>query len=234
MKIAKVSYAMVACLSLATASVGLAEEKEKQQSTAKEGQEEKVTAMDKAWAQMTAMSDMAEIKLSKAAQEKATSEEVKQFAAKMIEDHTKSSQELKQIASQCKIDLKVEVPEAKKDMLQEITQKSGAEFDQAYMEHQLAAHRMAVAHFQNGAELLKNQELQRFAQKTLPVIQGHLTMLQKQSGHTTQSHQPGQPGAATVGSRPGAGQATQPGQPQQPIQRPQQPQGGQVGTPTQE
>jgi putative membrane protein len=231
MKLGKVSYAMIACLSLTAAGVGAAEEKEKSQSSTQQSQEGKVSAMDKAWAKMSAAADMAEIRLSKVAQEKGTSEQVKQHAAKMIEDHTKSSQELKQIASQHKIDLKVEIPEEKKEAIQEITQKSGAEFDQAYMDHQLAAHRMAVAHYQNGAELLKNQELQSFAQKTLPIIQGHLSMLQKQSGHTTQSQQQGQPGAATAGSRPG--QATQPGQ-QQPGQRQQQPQSGQVGTPTQQ
>ena len=230
MKLAKVSYAMVACLSLAVASVGLAEEKEKEQSSAKEGQEQKLSSMDKAWAKMSAAADMAEIRLSKAAQEKASSEQVKQFAAKMVEEHTKSSQELKQIASKLDIDLKEELPEEKKHLLQEITKKSGAEFDQAYMDHQLAAHRILAAHYQNGVDLLKDQELRSFAQKTLPIVQRHLSMLEKEGARTTQSQQPGQPGAATAGSRPGAGQATQPGQPQQPVQPPQQPPGGQVGT----
>ena len=41
---------------------------------------------------------IAEVKLSKLAMDKGESTEVKQFARKMVEDHTKAGMELKQIA----------------------------------------------------------------------------------------------------------------------------------------
>lgn len=224
MKLAKVSYAMVACLSLATASVSFAQESEKeeqssQQKSSEQSKEGKLSAMDKAWVQMAALADKAEIQLSKAAEEKASNDRVKQFAKMMVDEHTKSSQELQKIAKEKNIDLKDELPQEKQRLLKEITSKSGEEFDQAYMDHQLAGHRMAVAHYQNGADLLKDQELQSFAQKTLPNIQKHLSMLEQQGTRsTTQRQQPAQPGSSTVGSQPQP--QTQPGQ--QPS--------GQVGT----
>lgn len=170
----------------------------------------KATKHDEAWAHITAVNDACEIKLAKAAQEKASSEQVKQHAAKMIQDHQKTTDELKQIAKSAKIDLDADIPQEKQKMIQEITSKSGEEFDKAYMEHEVAAHRMAAAHFQNGAEFNKHPELQAFAQKNLPVIQQHLAEVEK-GGHgshatgtqTTPSRTP-----ATAGSRPAQSDTT--------------------------
>ena len=105
--------------------------------------------MDEAWAQMTAMAKPRRSS-SQNSRGKCSSEQVKQRARHVMQDHEKSSQELKQIAQKADIELKTDLPEAKREMIQEITKKSGAEFDKAYMDHEVAAHRMAVAHFRMG------------------------------------------------------------------------------------
>ncbi len=142
----------------------------------------KVTAHDEAWAEMAAVNDMTEITLAKAAQEKATSEQLKQHAAKMIEDHSKTTAELKAWAKAKDVDLDAKLPEPKQKMIKEIMSKSGAEFDKAYLEHEIAGHRHAATHFRNGAEFNKDPDLQAWAQKTLPVIESHLAMVDK-GGH---------------------------------------------------
>ncbi len=176
--------------------------------SAQEKESGKPSKHDEAWAQMTAMSDAAELKLAKAAQEKGSSEAVKKHAQKMIQDHQKTTEELKQIAKTAKLDIKAEMPEAKKEMIEEITSKSGEEFDKAYMMHEVAAHRMAVAHFQNGAEFNKNPELKSFAEKNLPTLQQHLADVEK-GGHS--QHSTSTPGR---GSSPGTAGSTG-GQPAQ-------------------
>jgi putative membrane protein len=234
-----IKYTSVVALSLALSATSFAAEKDDETSPERSSKESsgKVSAHDKAWAQMTAMSDMAEIQLSKAAQEKATSEQLKQHAAKMVQDHQQTSEELKAWAKEADVDLKAEMPAAKKQMLQEITSKSGQEFDDAYTQHEIAAHRMAVAHFQNGSEFLKNQELQAFAQKTLPIIQGHLSDVDK-GGRQTTSTRPApanQPattasGATRSGDTPNAATTGQPGQGSRATGTQQPAQSGQVKT----
>lgn len=225
MKLVTFSRTIVTCVALAVASVGFAEEKEKKEE-GKKG-EQKISAMEEAWVKMSAMEDQAEIRLAKVAEEKASSEQVKQHAAQVLKDHTASSTELKELAKQKDIELKHEVPEAKKDLLKEITSKSGNDFDQAYMAFEVAAHRMAIAHFQNGADFLKDKELQAFAQKQLPILQRHLSDAEKESGRTTQTQHGQQPAAGTAGTRPSEQPQQQPGQ-VPPAQQQQPP--GQVKT----
>jgi putative membrane protein len=176
----------------------------------KKGGNDKVTAHDKAWAQMAAISDLTELTLAKAAQEKAQSEQVKQHAAKMIEDHTKTTAELKAWAKENDVDLEAKLPEHKQAMVKEITSKSGPEFDKAYLEHEIMGHRHAVTHFRNGSEFNKNPELKQFAAKTLPVIEGHLAMVDKGGDHSrhTTGAQPASGGSVNPAGQAGAGQGS--------------------------
>lgn len=227
MKLVTFSRAILTCAALAFTSIGFAQD-EKEKDKKEDKKEQKLSAMDEAWVQMAALENLVEIRLAKLAQDKASSEQVKQHAAQMLKDHTTASDELKKLAKQKGIDLKQEVPAAKKEFIEEITSKSGNEFDQAYMAHEIAAHRLAETHFQNGADFLKDQELQAFAQKQLPLLQQHRSSAEKQAGSLTQTQQPQQPAAGTAGAQPQ--QQQQPGQvsPAQPQQ--QQPQPGQVET----
>lgn len=143
----------------------------------------KVSAHDKAWAEMTAASDLTEITLAKAALEKSQNEAVKSHAQKMINDHEKTSAQLKDWAKANDVDLKNELPKPKKAMVDEITSKSGAEFDQAYLEHEVAGHRMAASHFKNGAQFNKDAKLKDFAASNLPTIEQHLAEVEKGHGH---------------------------------------------------
>ena len=217
MKIVKITRVLLTSLvlSLAFAGTGIGAEKEKDKERG-EKSEGKLSAMDKAFIEMVALNDMTELKLAKAAQEKATNDQLKQHAAKMIEDHTKSSNELKQLAKQKDVDLKEELPAPKRAMIEEITSKSGADFDQAYMDHEIAGHRMAAVLFQNGSQFAKDQEVKQFADKYLPVIEQHRSMVEQHGQKTTQqpSAQPRGETAGTRGTQPStSGQQQQPQQP---------------------
>lgn len=211
MKLVKFSWAIMTCAALAVTSVGFAEEKEKKEEGKKH--EQKLSAMDEAWVKMSALENMAEIRLAKLAEEKASSEQVKQHAAQVLKDHTAAGEELKKLAKDKDIELKKEMPEVKKELIEELSSKSGNEFDQAYMGFEVAAHRIAIAHFQNGAEFLKDQELQAFAQKQLPILEKHRSDAEQHAVKTTQTQQGQQPAAGTAGARPGEQQQQQqPGQ----------------------
>ena len=179
-----------ACLTVALAlatPLWAAEKSEKGAKGEKSGSAEKgssgVAAVDKAWAHVAAVSDKMELELAKVASTKGESAEVKQHAQQMTQDHGKTTQELKQWATTNKVDLHAELPPEKQAVVKEISSKSGAEFDRAYMEHEVAHHRMAAAHFQNGTEFLANPELKQFAQTNQPTINQHLAMVESATGH---------------------------------------------------
>jgi len=179
-----------ACVTLALAlatPLWAAEKSEKGAKGEKSGSAEKgsseVAAMDKAWAHVAAVSDKMELELAKVASTKGESAEVKQHAQQMTQDHGKRTQELKQWATTNKVDLHAELPPEKQAVVKEISSKSGAEFDKAYLEHEVAHHRMAAAHFQNGTEFLANPELKQFAQTNQPTINQHLAMVESATGH---------------------------------------------------
>jgi putative membrane protein len=113
---------------------------------------------------------------SELAEQKASSPEVKQFARQMEKDHTAANQELMQIAKGKGIAPPTEPDSAHKAAEQKMAQLSGAQFDQQYMQGQLADHKETVALFQKEASSGQDPQLKGFAQKYLPILQHHLEM----------------------------------------------------------
>ena len=125
-------------------------------------------------------SDMLEIQSSKLALQKSDSAKTKTFAQKMIDDHTKTSTELKGLASSGKV--KVNAPstldKAHEAKLDNLAKLAGKDFTKQYDEMQVSAHKEAVSLFERYAKDGDNPELKSFASKTLPHLQEHLKMAQ--------------------------------------------------------
>jgi putative membrane protein len=118
---------------------------------------------------------MMEVRLGEIAREKAQAPEVKDFAAMMVTDHTKASDELKALAQSKNITVPAELPDDKRQIVDRLSTLSGREFDREYMQAMVDDHQKAVEMFQdasNAADL--DQELRTFASSTLPKLQEHL------------------------------------------------------------
>ena len=127
------------------------------------------------FAKMVAISDMFEIESSRLAQQKADADS-KKFAAKMIEDHAKTSAELKQLASKAKIELPSAMDSSHQSKIDKLKGLNGADFDRQYDAMQIDAHEDAVSLFDRYAKGGDNADLKAFASKTLPHLQQHLKM----------------------------------------------------------
>jgi putative membrane protein len=112
------------------------------------------------------------------AQQKASSDQVKQFGARMVDDHSKANDELKQIASAKGITLPTDLDAKHKAKMDKMQKLSGAQFDRAYMDDMLSDHKHDVADFKKEASSGKDSELKAFAAKTLPTLEDHLKMAQ--------------------------------------------------------
>jgi len=121
---------------------------------------------------------LAEVELGKLAKDKASSDQVKQFAQRMVDDHSKANDELKSIAQNKNITLPTELDAKDKAVHDRLAKLSGEQFDKAYMQHMLQDHRKDVAAFRTESKSGKDPEVKAFAAKTLPTLEEHLKQAQ--------------------------------------------------------
>lgn len=125
-----------------------------------------------------ATSDMYEIQAAKLAEQKSTNPGVKKFAAKMIHDHTASTDKLKALLAKGGINATppTDLDERRKGMLDNLSKASPADFDKMYMDQQVAAHQEMETLLKGYADHGDNDALKGFATSILPTVQEHLAM----------------------------------------------------------
>ena len=116
-----------------------------------------------------------EIEASKLAQASATSSDLKTFAGRMVADHSRAAEELRQAAGG--LSVPVEPSPEQRAKLDALKAKSGAEFDRSYAnEVGVSAHEEAVALFDDYARNGTDASLKAYAGKTLPALREHLEL----------------------------------------------------------
>lgn len=133
-----------------------------------------MTASDRMFIRKAAEGGEAEVELGKLAQEKAASPEVKQFGERMVNDHSKANDQLKEVVQKegvtlpTKLDAKDAATKARLEKL------SGEAFDRAYMKDMVADHTKDVREFKNEAKNGKDPDVKNFAAQTAPTLEDHL------------------------------------------------------------
>ncbi|HAG79355.1 DUF4142 domain-containing protein [Stutzerimonas kunmingensis] len=117
---------------------------------------------------------IAEIETAKMALDKGTSDDVKQFAQMMIDDHTKANQELAQLTQAKDLEMSDEATLMDKAKAMILKLRDGENFDEAYANNQVVAHEQTIEMYQDYVEGGENADLKQFAQKTLPKLEEHL------------------------------------------------------------
>lgn len=117
---------------------------------------------------------MMEVELGKLAQERATNQRIKDFGAMMVKDHSAAGDKLKSIASAKNITLPAEMGDKQKKDMEDLSKKSGKDFDKAYMDMMLDDHKKDVKKFEDAADKCKDPDLKTFASTTLPTLRMHL------------------------------------------------------------
>ena len=137
-----------------------------------------LSSADREFVQEAASGGMAEVQAAQLAQQRANSQQVKDFASRMITDHTQANTELQQIAQQENITLPSQPMGKDATAAKKLNSLNGAAFDKAYSQDQLSDHQQVVALFRKEASSGQDPALKAFAQKTLPILQQHLQMAQ--------------------------------------------------------
>ena len=128
--------------------------------------------------EQAAVGGMAEVQTGKLAAEKATNPEVKKFGEMMVQDHTKSNEEMMQLATKLGVTPPAELDREHKRMQEKLTKASGAEFDREYIAGQVKDHKKMIDLHEKQAKDGKNPEVKQHAEKMLPSLREHLKMAQ--------------------------------------------------------
>ncbi len=107
-----------------------------------------LSASDKQFVMEVSQGGMAEVQLGNLAVQKAASSDVKQFGQRMVDDHSRAGNELKQFASGKNVSLSSEIGAEHREVMDWLSKLSGKEFDRAYMADMLKDHEKDVAAFE--------------------------------------------------------------------------------------
>jgi putative membrane protein len=131
---------------------------------------------DEAFAKEAAIGGILEVDLGNLAKQNAANADVKQFGDRMVTDHSKANDELKQWASSHNVTLPADLDAKHKAVMDRLSKLNGAAFDKAYMKNMVSDHKEDVAKFKKESTSGKNADLKAWAGKTLPTLQDHLKM----------------------------------------------------------
>ncbi len=117
---------------------------------------------------------LAEVQLGRLAVQQGTRPQVRQFGQEMVDRYTDVDRQLADLAQRNGIKPPSSVGPAGQDAIARLGALRGAAFDRAYLQRQVAAHKDALALYQNEAAQGTDPDVTAFAAQTAPVIRDHL------------------------------------------------------------
>ena len=123
--------------------------------------------------------DMAEVQLGQLAEQKASSPDVKQFAEKMVNDHTQLNDQMKPVAQQLGVNPPAKLSKKDEEEKAKLENLSGTQFDDAYIKDMLKDHKKDAAEFKEEAQQAQNPAVKQAAQQGSQVIDQHLQLIEQ-------------------------------------------------------
>jgi putative membrane protein len=134
---------------------------------------------DKVFVSKAMQGSMAEVELGKMTLQKSNNEQVKQFAQRMIDDHTKLNSQMKPIADQMGAIVPSQPSKKDKATMKQLQALSGPEYDQAYIKDMVKDHKQDLSDFQTEASAGQDQTVKDAATQGSRVIAQHLQMIEQ-------------------------------------------------------
>jgi putative membrane protein len=131
-------------------------------------------APDASFYKNAAEGGIAEVDAGTLAQDKGKSQEVKDFGAMMVKDHSAANDKLKSIAMAKNISLPTSASVGQLANKTKLEVLSGDTFDKSYIKGQIKAHQDTIALFKKEIASGQDAEAKAFATATLPTVQAHL------------------------------------------------------------
>jgi putative membrane protein len=143
------------------------------------GMQTGTSATDRMFVKSAMQGGMAEVQLGQLTLQKSNNDQVKQFAQRMIDDHTKLNEDMKPVAHQLGVDVPDQVSKKDRNVINKLQGLSGAAYDQAYIKDMVKDHKGDLSEFQAEASSGQDQTVKDAAAQGSKVIAQHLQMAQQ-------------------------------------------------------
>jgi putative membrane protein len=137
------------------------------------------SAWDEEWLMMSIQGDLFEIQGGKLAEQKGTTEKVRQLGATLVKDHTESLQEATELANKLGIPVPSEPSPTQQWELQVVATFSGTAFDRWYSDLEVKDHMQDIQEAQDEADKGCNPEIRDDAEDEIPMLEKHLHLAQE-------------------------------------------------------
>jgi putative membrane protein len=133
-----------------------------------------ISAADRKFLADTFNINQGEIMLGRLAEKRATARPVRAFARRMITDHTKALDASRRVASTVHAKLPDAVDVPTKAVYDDLSRRSGRDFDTAYLDAMVSGHEEAIRKFEQEVNSGQNAAIKDYARTQLPTLKEHL------------------------------------------------------------
>lgn len=140
------------------------------------------SSADTTFAMKAAQGNLAEIADGRIALANGTSDGVRQFGQRLIDDHGKSNDALNAAAKKSGVDLPASPSQQQQDESDNLKAMTGKQFDRHFATMMVKDHEEDIAMFRKEARSGDDADLRAYAKAALPTLQAHLRIA-KQLAH---------------------------------------------------
>lgn len=133
----------------------------------------KTTAADADFVRRASSAGLTEIAMGKLAADQASSKDVKEFATRMVTDHTRNNEALGKLAGSKGLQIAVAPEPAQQQTIDKLKNLQGGDFDRAYSDAVVKDHKMVTGLYDLEADKGQDTEVRDFARGTLPMLKEH-------------------------------------------------------------
>jgi putative membrane protein len=144
-----------------------------------QGNANQPSMIDQSFVRKTMEDDEAQVQIGQMAQQKSTSDDVKQFGAKMADIHSQLTDQLKPIAKELGVSQPKGPSKKDKEEIARIQTLSGADFDAAVIKALMKYQQTDLKGFKDESETAQDPNVLQVAKMDYPVLSQHLQLLQQ-------------------------------------------------------
>jgi len=140
-----------------------------------------ISRADRTFVRKAAQGGLAEVELGRLAVDRGSSEYVRQFGQRMVDDHSRVNDRLKELAGNKGITLPSDIGEENRAVKTRLSRLHGAAFDAAYIRDMREDHRKDITEFRMESNGGRDRDIRAFARRSLPTLQEHYRMVSAMS-----------------------------------------------------
>jgi putative membrane protein len=122
---------------------------------------------------------MAEVRLGKLTPDHAASQPVMKFGQRMVRDHSRMMDELRQLARSKGVTLPDKLDKKHEKMFEHMSSLRAGEFDREYAKDMVSGHEEAIQKFEDEAKNGQDPQVKAFAARGVKILQEHLQLARK-------------------------------------------------------